>query len=571
MTVRSQSRMTYARARCAPRKWLTRTGARPLRHGGRAWSEVTTAAYNPGFNEAGEATCLSRFSHPHSGNDVPELTPPSWFSPTGRFFAAAPSARRGRAVGRGGVQHRHDRLPGDPHRSLVLPADRHAHLSAHRQHRRERRRRRSPRSVYAAGLVIRDLPRAALELARAARTWPTYLRAQRHRRHRRHRHAQADAHPAREGRAERLPAWPGEIDDDAGARGGAGASRAWPAWTWRRSSARDKPYEWTEGSWELGKGYAQASRTRASTWSPTTTASSATSCACWPTRGCRVTVRAGADAGARKCCALKPDGVFLSNGPGDPGALRLRDRGDPRDPRRDRHAGVRHLPRPPAAGPRLGREDAEDEVRPPRRQPPGARTSTPAQVVITSQNHGFAVDPATLPANVRATHVSLFDGSLQGIERTDRPAFCFQGHPEASPGPHDIGYLFDRFAKMMAKREVRRHAQAHRHQEHPDHRRRPDRHRPGLRVRLLGRAGLQGAARGGLPRDPGELQPGDDHDRPGDGRRDLHRAGHLADGRARSSRRSGPTRCCRRWAGRPRSTARSTSRATACWRSSASR
>jgi len=71
------------------------------------------------------------------------------------------------------------------------------------------------------------------------------------------------------------------------------------------------------------------------------------------------------------------------------------------------------------------------------------------RVVITSQNHGFAVDPATVPSNLRPTHVSLFDGSLQGLARTDRPAFCFQGHPEASPGPHDIGYLFDRFARMM--------------------------------------------------------------------------------------------------------------------------
>jgi carbamoyl-phosphate synthase small subunit len=72
------------------------------------------------------------------------------------------------------------------------------------------------------------------------------------------------------------------------------------------------------------------------------------------------------------------------------------------------------------------------------------------QVVITSQNHGFAVDSQTLPASVRPTHVSLFDGSLQGLAYTDRPAFCFQGHPEASPGPHDIGYLFDRFAKLMS-------------------------------------------------------------------------------------------------------------------------
>ena len=75
------------------------------------------------------------------------------------------------------------------------------------------------------------------------------------------------------------------------------------------------------------------------------------------------------------------------------------------------------------------------------------------QVLITRQNHGFAVDPATLPANVKVTHVSLFDNSLQGMAWTDRPAFCFQGHPEASPGPHDVGYLFDRFIGMMENSE----------------------------------------------------------------------------------------------------------------------
>ncbi len=70
-------------------------------------------------------------------------------------------------------------------------------------------------------------------------------------------------------------------------------------------------------------------------------------------------------------------------------------------------------------------------------------------MVITSQNHGFAVDAATLPANARVTHVSLFDGTLQGFALNDKPAFCFQGHPEASPGPHDVAYLFDRFTKLM--------------------------------------------------------------------------------------------------------------------------
>jgi carbamoyl-phosphate synthase small subunit len=78
------------------------------------------------------------------------------------------------------------------------------------------------------------------------------------------------------------------------------------------------------------------------------------------------------------------------------------------------------------------------------------------RVMITSQNHGFAVDATTLPANVRVTHVSLFDGSLQGFERTDKPAFCFQGHPEASPGPHDVDYLFDRFVKMLEQHRMHR-------------------------------------------------------------------------------------------------------------------
>jgi carbamoyl-phosphate synthase small subunit len=75
--------------------------------------------------------------------------------------------------------------------------------------------------------------------------------------------------------------------------------------------------------------------------------------------------------------------------------------------------------------------------------------------MITSQNHGFAVDINSLPANIRVTHVSLFDGSLQGIERTDVPAFSFQGHPEASPGPHDVAYLFDRFIKLMQENGAR--------------------------------------------------------------------------------------------------------------------
>jgi carbamoyl-phosphate synthase small subunit len=165
-------------------------------------------------------------------------------------------------------------------------------------------------------------------------------------------------------------------------------------------------------------------------------------------RGCRVTVVA-AQTPAAEVRALHPDGVFLSNGPGDP------------EPCDYAIAATRELIESgvPVFGICLGHQIMALAS--------GAKTfkmkfghhgaNHPVQdldtgrVSITSQNHGFAVDPATLPANLRATHVSLFDGTLQGMARTDKPAFCFQGHPEASPGPHDIGYLFDRFVALMAK------------------------------------------------------------------------------------------------------------------------
>jgi carbamoyl-phosphate synthase small subunit len=148
--------------------------------------------------------------------------------------------------------------------------------------------------------------------------------------------------------------------------------------------------------------------------------------------------------------ALAPDGIFLSNGPGDPepcdyavAAIReLVERGMPT-------FGIclGHQLLGLASGARtvkmkFGHHGANHPV----------LDKDTGQVLITSQNHGFAVDAASLPSNVRVTHVSLFDGSLQGIARTDRPAFSFQGHPEASPGPHDLGYLFDRFAAMMEKK-----------------------------------------------------------------------------------------------------------------------
>ncbi|NWB87089.1 glutamine-hydrolyzing carbamoyl-phosphate synthase small subunit [Pseudomonas gingeri] len=166
-------------------------------------------------------------------------------------------------------------------------------------------------------------------------------------------------------------------------------------------------------------------------------------------RGCRVTV-VPAQTPASDVLALQPDGVFLSNGPGDP---------EPCDYAIQAIKDVLET-EIPVFGICLGHQLLALAS--------GAKTlkmghghhgaNHPVQdldtgvVMITSQNHGFAVDEATLPANVRAIHKSLFDGSLQGIERTDKSAFSFQGHPEASPGPNDVAPLFDRFINEMAKR-----------------------------------------------------------------------------------------------------------------------
>jgi carbamoyl-phosphate synthase small subunit len=209
----------------------------------------------------------------------------------------------------------------------------------------------------------------------------------------------------------------------------------------------DAPYEWNQTEWALGVGYG----TQAAPHHHVVAYDFGVKhniLRMLASRGCRVTV-VPARTPAAQVLAMRPNGVFLSNGPGDPepcdyaieAARTLIDAGLPT-------FGIclGHQIMALASGARtfkmkFGHHGANHPV----------KDLDNGRVSITSQNHGFAVDEATLPPQLRATHRSLFDGTLQGLTRTDRPAFCFQGHPEASPGPHDIAYLFDRFTALMAQ------------------------------------------------------------------------------------------------------------------------
>jgi carbamoyl-phosphate synthase small subunit len=208
-------------------------------------------------------------------------------------------------------------------------------------------------------------------------------------------------------------------------------------------------YEWDSGGWALGRGYRKLERPRfrVAAYDYGVKRNILRMLA---DRDCAVTVYP-AQTPARTLLAAKPDGVFLSNGPGDPepctyaiDAIRtiLDDTSVPVFGICLGHQLMGLASGAKTIKMKFGHHGANHPV----------KDLDTGQVIITSQNHGFAVDPATLPSNLRPTHVSLFDGSLQGLARTDRPAFCFQGHPEASPGPHDIGYLFDRFAALLAKK-----------------------------------------------------------------------------------------------------------------------
>ena len=209
-------------------------------------------------------------------------------------------------------------------------------------------------------------------------------------------------------------------------------------------------YDWHQTEWVLGSGYGtrESARFKVVAYDFGVKKNILRMLA---ERGCEVTV-VPATTPAAEALAMAPDGVFLSNGPGDPepcdyaidAARTLIDSGKP-------VFGIclGHQIMALASGAKtfkmkFGHHGANHPV----------KDLDSGRVSITSQNHGFAVDEKTLPPTLRATHVSLFDGTLQGLARTDKPAFCFQGHPEASPGPHDVDYLFDRFIGLMQQAKV---------------------------------------------------------------------------------------------------------------------
>ena len=210
-------------------------------------------------------------------------------------------------------------------------------------------------------------------------------------------------------------------------------------------------YEWTQTEWQLGTGYGEqtAPRFHVVAFDFGVKKNILRMVA---ERGARITV-VPAQTSAADVLKLNPDGIFLANGPGDPQACdyaietvrELIETGIPTFGICLGHQIMALAGGAKTFKMKFGHHGANHPV----------KDLDTGRVSITSQNHGFAVDQTTLPANLRPTHISLFDGTLQGLARTDKPAFCFQGHPEASPGPHDTSYLFDRFTALM---EQHKHA-----------------------------------------------------------------------------------------------------------------
>lgn len=305
--------------------------------------------------------------------------------------------------------------------------------------------------VHAAGLIIRDLPLIASNF-RKTQTLSEYLKAEGTvaiaNIDTRQLTRQLRTQGAQNGCI--LALAPGETVTSAAVEKAVAAAKAAPSMAGSdlaKVVSCSQSYVWTEAEWTLDAGYGQQTAPRFHVVAYDFGVKK-NILRMLVQRGCKVTV-VPAQTPASEVLGYRPDGIFLSNGPGDP------------QPCDYAIAAVRELLATglPTFGICLGHQIMALAS--------GAKTfkmkfghhgaNHPVKdldngrVSITSQNHGFAVDEKTLPANLRATHTSLFDNTLQGIERTDKPAFCFQGHPEASPGPHDIGYLFDRFISLMEK------------------------------------------------------------------------------------------------------------------------
>jgi carbamoyl-phosphate synthase small subunit len=215
-----------------------------------------------------------------------------------------------------------------------------------------------------------------------------------------------------------------------------------------------EPYAWTETEWALGAGHGSLGDARFHVVAYDF-GIKRNILRMLASRGCRVTV-VPAQTPAVDVLKLRPDGIFLSNGPGDPepcdyaiaAARTLIDTGIPTFGICLGHQIMALASGAKTFKMKFGHHGANHPV----------KDLDSGRVSITSQNHGFAVDEKSLPGNLRPTHISLFDGTLQGLARTDKPAFCFQGHPEASPGPHDIAYLFDRFTQLMSTQAEKKNA-----------------------------------------------------------------------------------------------------------------
>lgn len=296
--------------------------------------------------------------------------------------------------------------------------------------------------VHAAGLIIRDLPLTASNF-RMTRTLPEYLKdkgvvaiagidTRRLTRLLREKGAQNGCIMA------------GAIDEAEALR----QARGCPSMAGQDLAqvvTCAEQYEWTEGEWALGKGFV-APAEKLFNVVAYDFGVKRNILRMLTARGCQVTV-VPAKTPASEVLAMNPDGVFLSNGPGDPepcdyAIAAIREVLEKKVPTFGICLGHQLLGLASGAKTRkmkFGHHGGNHPV----------QDKDSGRVLITSQNHGFAVDETTLPATLRVTHQSLFDGSNQGIARTDCPAFSFQGHPEASPGPHDVAYLFDRFVALM--------------------------------------------------------------------------------------------------------------------------